>query len=422
MDPRAIVDQGRILVGTTAGATADGSAAGDIEVTSFDLVTRAGQTFKLHEKLQSDDHDSPSVLRLPDGRYLAMYTKHANDRLMRWRVSERPGDIGAWAPEQTLTSDERGGVTYSNTFVLSAEANRVYNFYRAKDQNPFLMTAPAGVPGFEATGRLLRWDATEETGADPAKVTGVTELTRPYLRYASQGVDTIHFITTEDHPAAYDNSIYHGFVRGGAVYDSFGALVDADIADDEAASPVELTRVFQGDADHVAWTVDLEIDASGHPYMAFQVQRDGAATRDRKGEGGFDHRYYYARFDGERWNVHEMAYAGTRLHAGQDDYTGLVALHPRDPDTVFISTDADPATGEPLVSGADGERHHEIFKGVTRDGGATWQWTALTYNSTVDNLRPVIPDWQWHTALLWLRGSYHNMHRYEQDVVGLIDP
>src|SRR5262245_25749678 len=74
MDPRAVVDDGRIVVGTTAGTTGDGSLAGDIDVTSFDLITRTSQTFTLHEELQSDDHDSPSLLVLPDGRYLAMYT------------------------------------------------------------------------------------------------------------------------------------------------------------------------------------------------------------------------------------------------------------------------------------------------------------------------------------------------------------
>ena len=420
-DERAIVDGAHILVGTVAGTTDDHSTIGDLDVTDFDLVSRTSTTFTLHPELQADDHDSPSLLLLPGGRYLAMYTRHATDRLMRWRVSRRAHDASAWEPEQTLEIPGPLGVTYSNTFVLPAEGDRVYNFYRAQDQNAFVMTAPPEVPGFELTGRLLDWDPTAPD-ADPAKVTGITELTRPYVRYASNGVDTIHFATTEDHPSAYDNSIYHGFLRGGAVHDSFGAVVDPALADDAAASPVQLTRVYAGDADHVAWTTDIEIDDSGHPYLAFSVQRDGAATRGVAMLGGLDHRYHYARFDGSRWHVHEMAYAGTRLHAGQDDYTGLVALDPRDPDTVYLSTNADPATGDPLVSNADGERHHEIFRGRTRDRGASWVWTPLTANSTTDNLRPIIPRWPEHTALLWLRGQYRTMHKYRQNVVGLIDP
>lgn len=422
MHPRAIVDEGRILVGTVAAANYGGSQRGDAEVTSFDPAGGARASFKVHPLLENDDHDSPSVRALPDGRYLAMYTRHARDQKMRWRISERAGDISAWGPEMTVTDEGPGQVTYSNTFVLSGEANQIYNFYRARDQNPFVMTAAPESLAFTPVGRLLHWDQSAGTGADPAKLTGVTERTRPYVRYASNDVDTVHFITTEDHPSAYDTSVYHGYIRGGRVYGSTGDVVDESLRDFEAASPVDFTRVFAGDADHVAWTVDLELDAEGRPFMVFSVQRDGADTREEKGGGAEDHRYYHARFDGARWQVHEMAYAGTNLARGQDDYTGLAALVPGDPDTVFISTNADPASGDPLMSRADGERHHEIFRGHTTDQGATWAWTAITSDSTTDHLRPVIPRWAGHTAVLWLRGKYHSMHRYEQDVVGVVDP
>ena len=41
----------------------------------------------------------------------------------------------------------------------------------------------------------------------------------------------------------------------------------------------------------------------------------------------FDHRYYYARFDGTVWEVHVLAHAGsTLLSAGEPFYTGLAAL------------------------------------------------------------------------------------------------
>jgi hypothetical protein len=68
-------------------------------------------------------------------------------------------------------------------------------------------------------------------------------------------------------------------------------------------------------------------------------------------------------------------------------------------------------TGKPLVSKADGKRHHELFRGETVDGGATWNWTPITANSTVDNLRPIVPNWDdSRTALVWMRGRYRNNH------------
>ncbi len=66
---------------------------------------------------------------------------------------------------------------------------------------------------------------------------------------------------------------------------------------------------------------------------------------------------------------------------------------------------------------------HEIYKGVTGDGGATWTWAAVTENSKVDNLRPLIPVWNnQHTAVLWFRGTMTRSQHYNCEVVGLIDP
>ena len=167
--------------------------------------------------------------------------------------------------------------------------------------------------------------------------------------------------------------------------------------------------MFQGDPDNVAWMCDLELDRAQRPYVIFTVQKDGRGLP--RGQGGFDHRFDYARWDGSAWRVHEIAYAGTRLYAGEDDYTGLAALDPNNPDVLYISTDADPVTRKPLVSAADGQRHHELFRGTTRDFGATWTWEPITANSTMDNLRPVVPRWKdARTALVWMRGSYKNNH------------
>ena len=132
--------------------------------------------------------------------------------------------------------------------------------------------------------------------------------------------------------------------------------------------------------------------------------------------------YHYARWDAGRWIEHEIAHAGTRLYPGEDDYTGLAALDPQDITSVYISTDADPQTGTPLISTADGQRHHEMFHGKTRDGGKTWRWTALTRNSLTDNLRPIVPIWDDpRVAVVWMRGKYHhNRGPWSTEVVAMI--
>ena len=102
--------------------------------------------------------------------------------------------------------------------------------------------------------------------------------------------------------------------------------------------------------------------------------------------------------------------------------SGLIVIDPDDTNIVYLSTDADPTTGKPLISRADGQRHYEIYRGVTRDRGATFEWTALTRDSNADNIRPLVPKWdKKHTALLWLRGTMKTYTDYDLEVVGLID-
>ena len=229
---------------------------------------------------------------------------------------------------------------------------------------------------------------------------------------------------TDDHPRAYDNSIYHGYYRGGKLYASDGRELATPTRDGRSPlKPSSFTEVFAGRADRVAWASDIRLDASGNPYLAFSVQVDGQDTRQQRSEGGFDHRYYFARWDGSRWHVHPMAHAGTKLYAGEDDYTGLVALDPHDPDTVVISTNADPETGEPLRSEADGQRHWELYRGTTHDAGDHWQWTALTSNSTRDQLHTVIPVWpNAPRVTLWTRGKLNSYTNFDLDIVAIVEP
>jgi hypothetical protein len=154
------------------------------------------------------------------------------------------------------------------------------------------------------------------------------------------------------------------------------------------------------------WTIDVAIDDAGLPYAVFQMRAQNSSL---------DHRFFYARFDGEDWHVNELAKAGGYLYASENDYTGLAALDPHDPDRLFISTKIDPRTEIAMP-------RYEIFEGVTTNGGADWTWSAITFNSTVDNLRPIVPKWDdEHTALLWMRGNYTTYTNYDLDIVGLTE-
>jgi hypothetical protein len=415
MDERAIVHGGKLIAGSVraVGDFRNDSDPdwGNVEIAVYDIAAGTTQRTVLHRHLEQDDHDNPAFLPLPDGRYLAMYTKHGVERRIYYRFSE-PSNPLAWGPAfefETPGKDARAfrgdNVTYSNLFRLSS--GRIMNIFRGFDHDPNYMYSDDSGRSWRYGGRLLK-------GRDGYS---------PYLKYAFDGKDTIHFVVTEDHPRNYDNSIYHGFIRDGSIYLSDGTRRGklSDSMNVEIAA-WDLTRIFQGDADNVGWVIDLELDADQRPYAVFSVQKDGRGLP--RGKGGMDHRFHYGRWDGSVWRASEIAYAGTRLYPGEDDYTGLAALDPNDPNIVYISTDAHPVTGAPLISRADGKRHRELFRGRTADRGATWKWEPITAHSAADNLRPIVPKWQDpRTALVWMRGTYENNHgKWTTAVVGMILP
>jgi hypothetical protein len=404
-DERAVIDAANctLLVSSVANGSGTGGIHrhGSVEIVAYDLRSGSARRSTLSANFEADDHDSAALYVRPDGRYVAMFSRHNTDTMSRWRISTEPGDPPAWSSLGTF--DNGAGTTYSNLYAIPAEnggKGRLYDFTRTVDWDPHFLVSDDHGSTWSRGGRLL-------TGPG-----------RPYVRYATNSTDSIHLITTEQHPRDFANSIYHGVIRHGQLLRSDGTVADADLYDDVAVAPDALTQVFAADTDERAWTIDIDVDAADNPYAVFSVRSTALTTPAKRTS---QHHYFYGRFDGTRWYVHPLADAGRALYPNQGDYTGLVALHPNDPTRLFISTDTHPVTGQPLTSRRDHRRHRELFEGNTPDGGATWTWTALTADSTFDNIRPIVPRWDsTSTMLLWLRGTYRTYTDYDLDVVGLL--
>ena len=364
MDPRAIIDEGKLIAGSVRAvgsnqANESDPRWGNVEVSVYELATGRVATTVLHPHLEQDDHDAPAFLIRRDGSYLAVYSKHAVERRTYYRISE-PHNPLAWGPAAVIETPGENAAragnndTYANLFRMPD--GRVFNFFR----------------GF---------------GHD------------------------------------YDNSLYHGYLQGDTIHHSNGAVVGTlNTTTEKKIATWQLTKVFHGTPDDVAWMADIELDRDAHPYVLFSTQIDGRGLP--RGQGGMDLRYHYARWDGTSWHTEEIAQAGRRLYAGEDDYSGLGALDPKNPDVMYISTDADPVSGDPLVSHADRKRHYELFRGQRDARLGKWTWAPFTRNSTADNLRPVIPAWNDpRTALVWMRGTYvHNHGEWTTSMVAVIIP
>jgi hypothetical protein len=298
-------------------------------------------------------------------------------------------------------NDSSHMVTYSNLWYLSAE-NKFVSGVRSVSTSPNLLTSTDDGATYSYLGRLTS--------------TPTVGYVAGYYKYWGNGTDRIDFVATENHPRDFDNNLWHGYIQGGKIYNSAGSVVDDTLADKNAKEIGQYTKIFATGStvgpvkiSH-AWNADLVRYADGTIGLIWTGRANTTTSSDNP-----DLRLLYARFDGTAWKTTYLVKAGPKLYSSEQDYTGLGALVPDDPTTIYISTPYDPRD----EAVAPGKR--EIWRGTTCDGGATFTWTPVTSKSTKDNFRPVVPKWDAsHTALLWVRGSYTSAQAYSSSIVGIL--
>jgi neutral ceramidase len=392
-DERALVYGGKLSVGSIG-------RTGDVQVTTWDFKTGLVRVATLHPKFQVDDHNAPGMLLRSDGRLMAFYTEHGGPTAsnpMLWRVTTRPGDASEWEPEQSFRAGARNGFSYANPFQLSGEGGRIYLFWRAIDFNPTWSSTDDGGKTWRTAANHIYYESGE----------------RPYVKYASNGVDTIHFAYTDGHPGRpFDNNLYYAFYRNGGLYRTDGTFVRK-----LAEGPLRVaegTRVYDGrrSPDGEAWVWDMRLDAKGRPVIAYSSHPANMA----------DNRYRYARWNGKEWEDRQIAFGGKRVSVSEklpagNYYAGGICLDPDDLNVVYVSSSVNVRDGTPSGNG-----RLEIWKGVTADGGRGWTWTAITRNSATENMRPIVPvGHPGKTFVLWFRGEYPAYKRYETEVVAFTD-
>lgn len=395
-DPRAIISNGKLVVGGLSGTN------GDVKVSIYDLTTQKDLgTVVLHPRFQTDDHNVPALYARPDGSVLAVYAKHSNEPIHYYRISD-PDDYLQWSEEQQFHHDydAKRGVTYMNLHHL-ADEDLLYNFFRdGPTFNPsFITSADHG----QTWGNRTHFISDEVDGTH-----------RPYARYLQRNADTVGITFTDAHPRNYGNSLYYADYRDGAFY-----RVDGSKIKDLTAGPLttsEAERVFAGSgiltdgtsdksAPRSAWTSSATSDADGHPHIGYTLY----LSND-------DHRYRLASWDGSQWHDREIAMGGTCLYPRESSYTGLITIDPDDPRKVYISTDVHPTTGNHLAT-------HEVFTATVdlNDDISTIAWQPLTTNSPHRNIRPVVATGDGYRAVLWLRGPWRTYVDYESNIVGYIE-
>ena len=262
-DPRAVYVAGAHARTYACWVTSRGA----LLIGAFDHATGAIERYTLKDSWGADDHNTGSLLVLPDHRLMVFYARH-NEPGLYCRRTVRPEDITAWDDEVTVTSMPR--VTYSHPAFLDAE-QRYFVFWRGESWKPTFATSKDGISW--SAPRIL----VQEPGREGADI-------RPYLKVVSDGKRTIHLAFTDGHPRdeAY-NAIHYLRYEAGRFTRADGTLVGREQEVPLAASRCDL--VYDARVAGVrAWVWDCAVDSTGWPAIAYT--RLPSET---------DHRYHVAR-------------------------------------------------------------------------------------------------------------------------------
>jgi BNR repeat-containing family member len=428
MDERVVIDKtaGKLVVGyDLSGSGVGGSPRnGSIEAVIYDLQTGGRQNSVLLPSgghgFGCDDHDAPAFMVRPDGKYLATYAGHNNDNFSYFRIYSG----GAWGDEtnfnwNTIPGGTSDPTSYSNPHYLSAEG-RVYDFVRCNNnKSPNILVSTNHGDTWSFYGQLVKPD-------------GNVGYNSGYFRYSDNGVDRIDFICTEAHPRDILTSFYHGYISNGMSFKSDGTVVDNNLNDTNCPISRNFTPVFTngtvmppGQTNYRCWNDDVQLYADGTVQCIISSRINQSASAGYPDTGvDPNHAFFFCRYNGTNWSSTYLCQAGKKMYSDEGDYVGLGALHPNDPNTIYISTAFDPRAVQPGVTDTNLaiSSIHEIWKGVTTNHGASFTWTPITQKSVRDNFRPLVPAWDAnHSALLWFRGTYNTAQNYDAAVVGLIE-
>lgn len=369
---------------------------GNTAVTAFS-VEKWSSCHAQKEKILSswnpkDNHNNGALLPLKDGKILASYAKHGDESqhfyqrkitIPRWDECK----LGEEKPFKLAKTDN--GLIYQNLLCLSDENERLYNFFQGDNFNPYFVYS----------------DDDAESWSKPIEFISAAANTKlqPYIKYVTNGKNRIDFLYADGTRNEKQNNIYHIYYQNGNFFNSKGKrLRSISEIKNKPIAPNEGTLVYNGNSDHCwSWYYDLEYDENGQLFTAF--------ISLPRGNNKSNMRYWTAKLIGKRWEVEKIAYAGSNLSSGKQNYVGGVALHPHNSQQLVISTDVNPATGIALPN-----HKYQLFKGTKTNG--KWGWKQLTFDPIYDHLGPVIVRGD-KKALFWLTGTYRSHKNYETDIM-----
>ena len=370
-DPRAVHAGGRTFVGW-----ADRHGYTHVATLSRDRVV---EHRRLGPRLTVDDHNNPSLHVRPDGQVLVFYSEH-NGKRMFYRASATPYSIARLSRARRVGTNTKGpwGYTYPNPV---RNDGRLWLMFRGANWQPAFTVLDRG--RWSRARTLVRGPVARDRTNAPL---GPGNRHRPYVKYDGDG-ERIHGAFTEGNLGAHRNSIYYAQFDGTGIRAASGRRI-ARLGSAPSVKRLELVRPYGG---HSQWPLDVAVDPDGRPVIVYQ--RRAARVE-----------YWWARFDGRRWENHLIAGYGQRPEA--PGAVGGATLDHEDPSVVYLARTTASA------------RRHEVEVWATPDQGRHWSARAVTSTPDVDDLRPVTPrglsDYE---QVIWFAGRRTSWTSFETNVL-----
>lgn len=311
--PRATRVQDTLYLG---GIASDGA----VVVVAKDIATGSAERVVL-ARLEPDDHNNPAVVAMPGRPLLAFYSRHDADDVVRWRVSNGPGDVSTWKPERQLRF--AGNTTYVQVHPVGDE---LHLFTRVGD-------TAWGYAYSEDWG---------ETWSSPVEFVALETDQETYMPTTLLADGRTLRVAIAGHPKNYEKRPWHRI--GAAVVDLATGAVTLPSGSRELANlrtgaglPVcgaQLEPVCDAGEGRTLNLFDVGDGAVFEVGFVSKVDGDGATE---------DARYHVARHDGDGWSVEEVTPAGTifgYIHAGF--YAGGIAFpHSTPGGAAYVSRESD---------------------------------------------------------------------------------
>jgi len=375
-DPRAVYLNNQLFAGWM---THDGK----LIIGSYDPKSGDKKTFVLEEDWDVDDHNTLSILTLPNNHLMVFYARH-NKVGLYCRTTQNPADITKWQDEVTVSDTDR--ITYSHPAYLADEA-LYFVVWRGPTWKPTFATSKDGIHWSES--HIL----VQEEGREASNI-------RPYLKAVSDNKSTVHFAFNDGHPRNEPtNSVYYIKYEKGKFYRADGTQIGT----------IENLPIAHSKSDVVydakptqkrAWIWDIALNKNGSPVLVYTSIPTVT-----------EHHYHYAIHTPQGWQTHHITPGGKWFpqtpngeQERETEYSGGISLNHADPSTVYLSRPINDI--------------FEIERWQTSDGGTTWTSQAITKNATQLNVRPVIPrNYPANKiGVLWMSGTYIHYTDYHTEI------